>query len=298
MANVGVCGAGMMGRHAVGALLKAGFTVLVFDVSHAAREKVSNMGATVVDSPAAVMLQADVVLMSLPGPKEVRMCVVGEQGLLSTDETGKTIVDLSTVDPTSSIEMSVHAKKNGMEYLDAPVLGRPDTVGKWVFPIGGSSEGIEHARPVLEALASRICPTGPVGSGNKIKLLNQLMSGAINAVTGEVMAIASEMGVPHKVLYETIAGSEAVTVSRLFIELSERIIADHYTEPTFTVDLMLKDVRLAAEMAREHGAPTILTRSVELINETAQTAGLGAYDTSVLWKGVRGLWQKKQDRKS
>lgn len=292
MKSVGLCGAGMMGRHAATALMEAGYRVVVYDVSPQARDRAKTLGAVIADNPAAVIREVETVLMSLPGPNEVRNCVVGTDGLLKGGARGKTIVDLSTVDPTVSVHMSEAAEQHEIAYLDAPVLGRPDTVGRWVFPVGGSSEAIETVRPVLQVLSSRICPTGPVGSGNKIKLLNQLMSGAINAITGEVMAIASEMGVPHKVLYETIAGSEAVTVSKLFVELSERIVNDHYSEPTFTVDLMLKDVRLAADMARDCGAPPVLTRSVEFINETAQTAGLGGYDTAVLWKGVRGLWQK------
>jgi 3-hydroxyisobutyrate dehydrogenase-like beta-hydroxyacid dehydrogenase len=79
-------------------------------------------------------------------------------------------------------------------------------------------------------------------------------------------------------------------VSNLFRELGARIAADDYANPTFTVDLLAKDVRLAAEMAREAGAPPILARSIEFLDEAARAQGLGAADTAAMWRCYRGFW--------
>jgi 3-hydroxyisobutyrate dehydrogenase/2-hydroxy-3-oxopropionate reductase len=143
---------------------------------------------------------------------------------------------------------------------------------------------------VLALLAPNIFHIGPSGSGNQVKLLNQLMFGAINAMTAEMMAIAEKVGVPPKLLYETITASQAGTVSNLFKELGARIAADDYANPTFSVDLLIKDVHLAVEMARSHGAPPILARSVEFLNEAARAQGLGSADTAAMWKCYRAFW--------
>jgi 3-hydroxyisobutyrate dehydrogenase/2-hydroxy-3-oxopropionate reductase len=230
--------------------------------------------------------------MFLPGPREVEACVSGPDGLLSKARPGAALVDLSTVDPGSTQRMAAAARAKQVGYLDAPVLGRPASIGSWALPVGGDAEVLERCRPVLALLAAKIFHIGPSGSGNRVKLLNQLMFGAINAMTAEMMAIAAKMGISPGVLHETLSASQAATVSNLFKELGRRISAEDYSDPTFTVDLLVKDVRLAARMARESGAPPILARTVELINEMAQAQGLGNRDTAIMWKGYQGLWGK------
>ena len=136
---------------------------------------------------------------------------------------------------------------------------------------------------------------GPSGTGNKIKLLNQLMFGAINAITAEMMAIAEKVGIPPKLLYETITASQASTVSNLFKELGKHIVADDYDDPAFTVDLLNKDIRLAVQMAKAHNAPPLLSRTVEHINEMARAQGFGNKDTSVMWKCFHAMWHGKSD---
>ncbi len=292
MTNVGVVGAGVMGRRAAETFAAAGHSVFVYDVAAAATRNVSAIpGVTALPAPAAVALAADVTLMYLPGPLEVVDCVSGEGGLLETARAGAVLVDQSTVDPETSRKLAGLAQAKGVGYLDAPVLGRPGMVGKWAFVVGGRAADLEKCEPVLRLLAANIFHIGPSGAGNQVKLLNQLMFGAINAMTAEMMAIAERVGIAPKLLYETITASQAGTVSNLFRELGARIAADDYQNPTFSVDLLTKDVRLAAEMARRHGAPPIVARSVESLNAAAGAQGLGNLDTAAMWKCYRKLWE-------
>jgi 3-hydroxyisobutyrate dehydrogenase-like beta-hydroxyacid dehydrogenase len=120
-----------------------------------------------------------------------------------------------------------------------------------------------------------------------------MMFSAINAMTAEMMAVAEKVGVPPKLLYETITSSQAGTVSNLFIELGKNIANEEYDEPTFSVDLLCKDVRLAIEMAKAHDAPPLLAGLIQFINETAQAQGLGAKDTAVMWKACRSFWNRQ-----
>jgi len=283
-------GFGTMGSVAGEKIVKAGHTLLVFEPDAAALKKAQKLGAKPAPSPGEAAAQADLVLMFLPGPAQVESCVTGPGGILGSARSGLVVVDMSTVDPGTSIRMSDAARAGNVGYLDAPVLGRPASVGNWALPVGGEAEDLEKCRPVLELLAGKIFPIGASGSGNRVKLLNQLMFGAINAMTAEMMAVAAKMSISPGVLYETISASQAATVSGLFKELGRRVSAGDYADPTFTVDLLVKDVRLAVQMAKESGAPPILGRSVELINEMAQAQGMGGEDTSVMWKSYTGLW--------
>lgn len=268
--------------------------MLIYDVSAGAQEKARSMGAGIAATPAEVSRRTERVILFLPGPKEVEECVAGQEGLLQGSRPGLVIVDMSTVDPGVTRRMADMALKKEVGYLDAPVLGRPAAVGNWALPVGGRKEDLEQCRPVLELLAAKIFHIGESGSGNKVKLLNQLMFGAINAMTAEMMAVAEKIGISPKILFETISSSQAATVSNLFKELGGRIAAENYENPTFTVNLLVKDVRLAVEMAKAGDAPPLLGRTVELINEIARAQGFGDSDTSIMWKSVHKIWERRQ----
>ena len=294
MKTIGLIGTGTMGLAAGGKILESGRSLVVFDVLPGAKEKARAMGAGVAATPVEVARQADMVILFLPGPKEVEVCVAGQDGLLQGFHSGLVIVDMSTVDPGVTRRMAELALNKGVGYLDAPVLGRPASIGNWALPVGGRKQDLEQCRPILELLAAKIFHIGESGSGNKVKLLNQLMFGAINAMTAEMMAIAEKLGIPPKVLFETISSSQAATVSNLFKELGGRIAAENYENPTFTVNLLIKDVRLAVEMAKAGDAPPLLGRTVELINEIARAQGFGDSDTSIMWKSIRKIWKERE----
>jgi 3-hydroxyisobutyrate dehydrogenase len=296
METIGLIGFGVMGSKAAEKILQAGHSLLVFDESSGALEKTGTIGAEIVSSPMEMSKRVAKVLMFLPGPKEVDQCVSGSDGLLNGATGGSVIVDLSTVDPGVTLRLSEAARLKGVGYLDAPVLGRPASVGKWALPVGGELEYLGKCRPVLDLLAEKIFHIGPSGSGNRVKLLNQMMFGAINAMTAEMMAIADRMGIPPGLLYETISASQAATVSNLFKELGRRISLEDYADPTFTVDLLEKDVRLAIQMAEESNAPPILAGTVARINEKMQGKGFGRSDTSIMWKGYEKIWEETGGR--
>jgi len=267
--------------------------LLVFDVSAGAQEKALSLGAGVAGTPAEVARQSDIVIIFLPGPKEVEACVAGQHGLLQGVHPGLVIVDMSTVDPGVTCRMAESALQKGVGYLDAPVLGRPAAVGNWALPVGGKKQDLDQCRPILEIVAAKIFHIGESGSGNKVKLLNQLMFGAINAMTAEMMAIAEKIGISPKLLFETISSSQAATVSNLFKELGGRIAEENYDNPTFTVNLLIKDVHLGVEMAKAGNAPPLLGRTVELINEIARAQGFGDRDTSIMWKSISQIWEER-----
>lgn len=289
MSRVGVIGVGVMGAAAAEKISRAGHDLWLYDVSPELSARAVEVGGKAAGSLKDIAARCEIALMFLPGPDQVKACVTGSDGLLAKPETRFDIVDLSTVDPGSTERMAAAAAAAGIAYLDAPVLGRPSAVGHWALPVGGDARALQRCRPVLELVAGKIMHMGPCGSGNKIKLLNQMMFGAINAMTAEMMAVADKMGIAPKMLYETIAASQAGTVSNLFKELGSRIADDDFSRPTFAVDMLVKDVRLAIEMARQNGAAPILAETVEYLNRLAGSQGVGSLDTAVMWKCLRKL---------
>lgn len=281
--RVAVIGTGTMGLRMVEALLRAGYEVLAHDASEEARERATKSGAKLASSAAEAAAGSRVALLSLPSPGDVEDAVAGKAGILSGGNEGMIIADTSTVDPATSRRLSAVAERAGIGYLDAPILGRPDACGHWTMPVGGTEDILEKARPILEAFSEKISHVGPPGSGNAIKLLNNLMFGAINAITVEAFALAVRAGVSQERFYETVAESGAATVSPLFQQVGRKIIEGDFS-PTFTVDLLHKDNALAMKMAEEAQAPLIVGDSVTTLHRLASSAGYGSEDTSAVIK--------------
>ncbi len=135
--KVGIIGLGNMGFRMAESLIKASYTVLARDIGEKAEERARELGVKVVKSPKEVAGFAQIILLSLPMPSEVKEVVLGEDGILANPRKDCVVVDLSTVDPFSTQQNAQRAKKNGVGYIDAPVLGRPQKCGNWTLPVGG-----------------------------------------------------------------------------------------------------------------------------------------------------------------
>lgn len=279
MNKVGIIGIGTMGSRMCEVLVHAGFETVARDIRPEAEEHARRLGATVVDSAAAAAREADVILLSLPWPKDVEEVVAGPDGVLAGARAGQVIVDTSTVDPSTSRRMAAAAGSKQVGYVDAPVLGRPQNCGKWTLPCGGTRENLEKVRPALDKLAQRVMPVGSVGSGNIVKLLNNLMFGSINAITAEVMAVCAKVGMSPRIFFEAVSESGAATVSNLLLEIGPKMLS-HDWEVKFSVDLLYKDNLLGVLMGQEHGAPMPVSQTVHLVNEMARAKGYGSLDTS------------------
>lgn len=278
--SVGILGVGSMGRAAV-EILKDKHQLCIYDVAPEARSEMESRGFDVGGSPREVAGKTAIILLFLPGPQEVSETIEGPEGLMAASLAGTVIVDLSTVDPESTRRVADLVTEAGGDYLDAPVLGRPDRAGNWTLPTGGNERALSKVRHVLELLSSRIIHVGPSGSGNVIKLLNNLMFGAINNVTAEVLSAATRLGVSPKVVYETIAESGAATVSNLFKSIGPKIVDRDFT-PVFRVELLYKDMDLGLKMAKTAGATMVVSEGAQKMTEMALAKGYHGQDSSVV----------------
>ncbi len=282
--KVGLVGCGRMGRCMLQSMLDHGFSVVAYDKFPAAAESAAAMGAEIAASPAELARRASVILMSLPGPVQLTEVLFGEDGLKKGLTSDHVVIDTSTVDPETTRKNAAGIAETGAAYLDCPILGRPSATGKWMLPTGGNPQALAHVKPVLLTFAANAIPVGDSGAGNALKLLNQLMFSCINAISSEVMAICEHVGIDPKVFYDTVASSSAATVSGLFREVGRSIVNDSFDQPAFTVDLLIKDAKLAIQMAKDADAPSVVAGYVQMYNEIAHAEGLGNQDTSALYK--------------
>lgn len=276
-----------MGQRMAAALLSSGYELVVHDIDPTARERVAVLGAQVESTGRAVAEHASVVLLSLPLPSDVRAVVEGTDGLLSAAPAPRLVIDLSTIDPETTQQLAETAKHRGVEYLDAPVLGRPATCGQWTLAVGGYERALALAMPILKCLAARVVHVGPHGTGHILKLLNNLMFGAINAITSECMAGAQSLGLAPAVFYSTVVDSGAATVSNLLREIGPKMLDCDWTQ-TFTVELLEKDNRLAVEMLAHAGLEPLVGKATSELNRKGVAAGLATEDTAALVKVVKG----------
>ena len=279
--RIGLIGAGIMGAAMASRFLAAGHRVTVFDTDADARQRAHQLGCDVAESPAAVGHATGMIVMSLPRAEHVTSAVRGPEGLLRAATAGSLIVDTSTVDPGTTRANSDAAAAIGVGYLDAPVLGRPRGIGAWTLPVGGEEADLRRAEPVLRVIAARVVHVGPSGQGNTLKLLNNLMFGAINAATCETFALADRLGLDRQALFDTIAESGAATVSNLFRELGPKIITGDF-EPQFSVDNLEKDIGLGLALARSAGMTLDVGEAGQRLNRRAQAAGHGGKDTAAV----------------
>jgi 3-hydroxyisobutyrate dehydrogenase len=162
------------------------------------------------------------------------------------------------------------------------VLGRPERCGSWTLVVGGSDEAVRQVSPLLEkTVAARVLRVGDVGAGSTVKLLNNLMFGAINAVTAEALTICRHAGVDPAVFVDAVAESGAATVSNLFKELAPRMIAGD-DEATFALELLAKDNRLVLRLAQDTRVAAPITASVDMLNTAGLAQGLGTRDTGAI----------------
>ncbi|MCC3145777.1 NAD(P)-dependent oxidoreductase [Halanaerobium sp. Z-7514] len=292
MVKVGIVGIGSMGIVMLKKFVEVGYEVFVNDINIKSVEKAVELGAKSSATPKELAKKADVIIIILPGPSQVLSVFKGENGLLEGGEAGKVFIDMSTVDPFTTQKNKKQAKNKNIGYLDAPILGRPQMCGKWTLPVGGTKKDLEKVKTVFDVVADEIIHVGSSGSGNIIKVLNNLMFGAINSITAEIMAFSQELGMEAETLYNTIADSGAASISGLFQELGPKIINRDF-QPTVTTDVIHENLKLGIDMAKEIDFPMLVTESNQKVNEIARAKGWGKLDSSSTIKVYENLIKKE-----
>jgi 3-hydroxyisobutyrate dehydrogenase len=288
MTRIGFIGVGTMGLPMATNLVKKGFTVTAFDLNTEAVRAAAAAGMTAAASAAEAVAGADLVITMLPSSSHVEHAYGGDGGVLAAARKGTLCVDMSTVDPAVSRRVAASAAERGLRFIDAPVSGGVTgaTDGTLAIMVGGSAADVEAARPALAAMGTNVIHVGAVGSGEVVKLCNNLIAGVSAVAVSEAFRIAQGFGVDPKVVTEVISKSSGNTwvmeKAHPVPGLVARAASTNEYRPGFMTDLMCKDVGLAVEAARALRIPVFVAPAAQQVYRLASSHGLGRKDfTSV-----------------
>lgn len=273
--RVGFIGVGKMGSGMACNLLKNGYTLVVFDVSEEAVNMIKQ--AEKARSPKEVAEKSDVIISSLPGSREVEEVYLGENGVLKGAKKGATIIDVSTIDPQTTKKIAKEASKMGVKMLDAPVSGSPKMAAEAMLTImvGGEKETFRECEELLKTLGKTVNYVGDTGSGNTVKLVNNLMSTGNMLVAAEAFIVGVKAGVDPDVLFNVLSTGRGRSVQ--FMERFPNILKGDF-KPGFTLDYARKDLGFALDLARELKTPLPVASLVLQLYTAASASGLGEED--------------------
>lgn len=284
--SVALLGLGTMGAGMAANLLKAGFPLAVWNRSRAKAEGFAAQRARVAETAADAARGADVVLSMLADDGASRAVWLGTDGALAAAEQGAVLVESSTVTPAWIAELAEAAKARGLDFLDAPVTGSRAQAagGQLTFLVGGPREALARVTPVLEAMSREILYLGPVGSGAKLKLINNFLCGVQIASLAEGMAWLERSGLDREqalgFLKSGAAGSPVV------VNVSSRMASRDYAV-NFLLKLMAKDLHYAGEDAAESGVELTTAVNARRLFEQAIALGYGDEDMAAVVEPVR-----------
>ena len=275
---IGFIGLGHMGSGMVKSLIRNGFPVVAHDQITQAVQAMEKEGATSARSCREVAERCRVVLSSLPDPAAVEAAALGEGGIIEGIRPGGVYIDLSSIDPTTSRKVHAALAEKGARMLDCPVgKGPPEAAsGDLALMVGGDEAVLEEMRPVLEALGSSIHHCGPAGSGAAAKLINNLVSCSLAALSSEAVVLGAKAGVDLDTLC-AIMSSTAADNRHLRITVMPRTL-DGIFEPRFKLALAHKDLGLACRMALELNVPVPLGQAARVVHDMAMGMGLADED--------------------
>ena len=279
--TLGFVGLGIMGKPMARNLLKAGYQVVAYDVRREALDEVVNDGATAGRSPRDVAAASDVLITMLPDSPEVEAVYTGPDGAFEAARPGWLAIDMSSIAPRVSRELTTEAQRAGAEMLDAPVSGgdKGAIAGTLSIMVGGSAPAFERALPILGAMGKTIVHCGAAGAGQVVKLANQVVVAVVIEAVAEALVLGSKAGVAPERIVEVLQGGLAAT---RVLEMRRENMLDGQFAPGFRIRLHLKDLRNALELARETGVVLPATAEVEQLMQAARIAGREDYDHSGL----------------
>lgn len=286
MAKVGFIGLGNMGGPMAINLAKAGHQVSVFDLSETAVSAVVAQGATASATANEAATDKDFVVTMLPAGKHVKMVYLGDSGLLSVVNKDTLLIDSSTIDADSAKTVAAAASEQGIAFMDAPVSGgvAGAAAGTLSFICGGSEANFERAKTVLDDMGKNIFLAGDVGAGQIAKICNNMLLSVLMAGTSEALKMGMDNGLDPSVLSEIMLKSSGrnwcLELYNPVPDVMENTPASNDYQGGFMVDLMLKDLGLAAQAAQMSKSSTPLGAMAQSLYSMHSNGGNGTKDFS------------------
>ncbi|WP_198333738.1 3-hydroxyisobutyrate dehydrogenase [Psychrobacter namhaensis] len=294
--NIAFIGLGNMGAPMAENLLKAGYSLSVYDLSESATQRLQQAGASVADSPKDAASNAQVVISMLPAGKHVHSVYLGENGLLAELPKGTLVIDSSTIAAADATVVAEAASNLGIDFLDAPVSGGTGgaVAGSLTFIVGGSVHAFAKAEPILAVMGKNIFHAGDHGAGQVAKICNNMLLGILMAGTAEAINLGVKNGLDPKVLSDIMLQSSGrnwtLEVYNPYPQVMENVPSSNGYQGGFMSKLMQKDLNLAMQTAQDTNVETPMgAKATELYEAHTVENGdkdfssiMGRHDSSVL----------------
>ncbi|MBI3960263.1 MAG: NAD(P)-dependent oxidoreductase [Chloroflexi bacterium] len=286
--RIGFVGLGIMGRGMAHNLLKAGFSVRVWNRTASRAEALAEAGAIIGSSPADVAAHSDSIITCVSDTPDVQAVILGENGIIHGARSGSLVIDMSTISPQATIEIARQLNAVGVQMLDAPISGGSEGAVKGTLSImiGGEAADVERAMPAFQAMGKTITHVGAQGAGQTVKLVNQILVVGNCLAMCEAMVFAQAGGVDLEKCLNAVTGGAAG--SWMLANRGPQIMRRDW-RPGFTINLQQKDVRLILKEADELGVPVMATGLIFNLYRTLQEKGLGEEGNHALVKALENL---------
>lgn len=286
--KIGFISLGHMGAPMALNLVKAGHEVRAFDLSEDALRLVADGGAKLAGSAREAAEGAEFVITMLPAAVHVRRALTDENGVLAALAPGATVIDSSTIDPASAQAFGELVRERGGVFVDAPVSGGTGgaAAGTLTFMVGGSVAEFERVTPVLAGIGRNVVHCGPTGMGQVAKVCNNLVLGISMAGVTEAMSLGVALGIDPKVLGGILNTSTgrcwSADTYNPYPGVIETAPSSRGYTGGFGTDLMLKDLGLANDVAKQVRQPVYLGALAQQLYQTVSSRGDGRLDFSAV----------------
>lgn len=286
--SIGFIGLGAMGRGMALNLLRAGFELCIWNRSVSKMDKLVEEGAIPAENPADLAHRSEISIVCVSDTPDVESVILGQDGIIHGVQPGSLVIDTSTISPKATRRISTRLEEGNVYMLDAPISGGPEGAAKGTLSImvGGDSVQVRRAMPVLEVMGDNITHVGNSGDGQLVKLVNQILVVGNALTMSEALLFAQSAGLD---LHKTLDAVSSGAAGSWMLSMRGPQILERDWRPGFTIDLQLKDLRIALTTADELGVPVQITSIVFHYYRLLQEHGLGSEGNHALIKALERL---------
>ena len=286
--QVAFLGLGTMGAAMAANLARAGFDVTAWNRTPGRAPELTDLGVAIADTPAAAVADARIVVVCVSDTPDVEAVLFGPDGVAEGARQGTLVIDCSTIAPSGSWTFAERLDGLGFVFVDAPVSGGSEGARNATLTIfvGGHERDVERARPVLNALGRTITHVGPIGAGQAVKAVNQVILAGAYLGVAEGIVLAMKAGLDAHQVIEALGGCAAQ--SWVLANRSGRMVDNDYPLG-FKVALHRKDLGIALELANQLGAVMPASALVAQLESGLIAGGHGDDDISAIARAIRSL---------
>lgn len=295
MQNIGFIGLGIMGKPMARNLIKAGYSLTVYNRSRPAMEELAQEGALLAESPREVAQRVDVVITCVSDSPDVEAVVLGANGILAGARSQMLYIDMSTIAPATARKVYQALKEKGVDALDAPVSGGDIGAqqGTLSIMVGGDEAAFQRALPILQVLGKNIIHIGEAGAGQVTKACNQIVVSLTIQAVAEALTFAQKSGVDPAKVREALLGGFAQ--SRILEVHGQRMLEGKF-QPGFKLNLHRKDMNIVMQTGRDLNLPLFGAAQVTNMMDALLAQGKGELDNAALITLYEMLSASSKDR--